>query len=267
MGEATVWGMIDAQPIVFPAPVQELNAAFIEFSVDAEAARSLLPGDAFEVVESPPGTAHLIVTAHEYRRGAWGPANAVEIALRARPAGESEETTGVLLCDAPVSQQFIREAAHRTLASPKTLEQVEVRTTDTAVVFDVACGGKPALTLRLPRVGPAADPVPVKILAYTYVDREPFVMPFEMDVPTGVVPPDAAELVVGSGWFADTLRALGLPRRPDRCTWGEGLTALFHMAAPLAKTDQATRGVDELGIVRYPRCFYAGRLAEATPST
>jgi hypothetical protein len=246
MREATVWGMIDAQPIMFPAPVQELNAAFLEFSVPAEAARPLLPGDAFELVESPPGTAHAIVTALEYRRGAWGAANALELAVLARPAGDLDEppepegTIGVFLCDAPVSKEFIREAASRTLATPKTVEHVEVDTTEADVTFRLTCGDEPALTLRLPRVRSEDGPVPVELLAYNYVDDEPYVLPIEMDLPTGVVEPQAVEVEVGTGWFADMLRSLGIPRTPDRCTWGEGLTALFHLATPLDDPDTAT---------------------------
>ena len=268
MGEPTVWGMIDARPIVFPAPVQEMNAAFLEFSVPTEVARSLLPGDAFEIAESVPGTAHAVVAAHEYRRGAWGPANTLELAVRARPAGESDDTTGVFLCDAPVSHQFIREAAKRTLGTPKKLEPVHVETDGLDVTFTLASGDERALTLRLPRVDADGDPIPVKVLAYTYLDGEPYVMPFEMDVPTGEVDPTDVVVDVGTGWFADMLRGLGMPRRPDRCTWGEGLTALFHLATALTETDEATRGLAELGPTRYPRCFYPGRrLAEASEAT
>lgn len=258
MTEATVWGMIDAQPIVFPAPVQELNAAFVEFSVPSETARRLVPGDAFELDESEPGTAHVVLTAHEYRRGAWGPANALELAVRARPAGKPADTTGVYLCDAPVSHQFVREAAKRTLGTPKKLEHVAVDTTEADVTFRVSTDGEPALTLRLPRVPSDHGPLSVSLLGYSYLDDEPYVTPFEMDVPTGVVDPEALEVELGTGWFADLLRALGLPRTPDRCTWGEGLTALFHLATPLGTPGQ-------LGPTRYPRGFYPGRrLAEAS---
>jgi hypothetical protein len=260
VGEPTVWGMIDAQPIVFPAPVQELNAAFVEFTVASDAARRLLPGDAFELAESEPGRAHVVVAAHEYRRGAWGPANALEVALRARPAGEPEDTTGVYLCDAPVSHQFVREAAKRTLGTQMKLEPVEVETTDADVTFRLSSGGEPALTLRVPRTAPPTEPVSVDILAYTYLDDEPYVMPFEMDVPTGVVDPSAVQVEVGTGWFAEMLQALDLPPTPDRCSWGEGLTALFHLATPLAD-----RGRPRAGRLRYPQSFYPGRrLAQAS---
>jgi hypothetical protein len=268
MGESTVWGMIDARPILFPAPVQEMNAAFLEFSIPTEVARSLLPGDSFEIAESVPGTAHAVLAAHEYRRGAWGPANTLELALRARPAGESDDTTGVFLCDAPVSHQFIREAAKRTLGTPKKLEPVEVETDEAGVTFTLSAGNERALTLRLPRVEAAGDPIRVEVLAYTYLDDEPYVMPFEMDVPTGVIDPEDVVVDVGTGWFADMLQALGLPRRPDVCTWGEGLTALFHLASALGDADDATRGLAELGPTRYPQSFYPGRrLAETFGAT
>jgi hypothetical protein len=262
VGEATVWGMIDAQPIVFPARVQELNAAFVEFSVPTEAARRLLPGDAFELAESEPGTAHVVLAGHEYRRGAWGPATTLEVALRARPAGEPEDRTGVYLCDGPVSHQFVREAAKRTLGTQKKVETVDVETTEADVTFRLSCAGEPAMTLRLPRVASDSDRVPVDVFGYTYLDDEPYVMPFAMDVPTAVVDPAAVEVTLGTGWFPDLLRMVGLPRTPDRCMWGEGLTALFHLATPLDHAGRDDSGPESL---RYPRCFYPGRrLAQAS---
>ena len=239
MRHGTVWGMIDAQPIVFPAPVQEASSALMEFAVEAGAARSLLGGDAFELVESPEGTAHLLLGANEYRRGAWGPCNLLEVMLRARPVGSPGETEGVYLCDAPVNHAFIREAAHRSLRSARRLETVDVELTDGEVTFTVDSGASaPDMVLRLPRVRPASpdvDPVRITTDAYSHLDDEPYVIPFEIDLPTGRVDPGDVRIELGDGWVADMLRHLGLPKRPEWCSWGEKLTALFHMAVPLAE--------------------------------
>jgi hypothetical protein len=54
-----------------------------------------------------------------------------------------------------------------------------------------------------------------------------------MDMGTGVVAPEAVRIVVGEGPIADELRRLGLPRSPDFCTWGEGLSATFQLGRPL----------------------------------
>jgi hypothetical protein len=243
MRHGTVWGMIDAQPIVFPAPVHDANSALIEFTVEADAARSLLAGDAFELVESPDGTARLLLGANEYRRGAWGPCNVLEVMLRSRPVGAPPDTDGVYLCDAPVNHPFIREAAHRSLRSSRRLESVEVELTEGEVTYTVSSGSSGSdMVLRLPRVpppSPGADPVRITTDAYSHLDDEPYVIPFEIDLPTGRVDPGDVRIELGDGWFADMLRHLGLPRRPEWCIWGEGLTALFHMAVPLAEAGGA----------------------------
>lgn len=256
MEDAGIWGMIDAQPVVFPSRVQELNSAVLNFTVAAEAARPLLTGDGFELVESPAGTAHLLLGANEYRRGSWGPCNIVEVMLRARPTGARDGSTGLYLCDAPVSHPFIREAAHRSLGTVRRLEEVEVVTTADDVTFTVSGGaepnpagepgepgqaGEPGMTLRLPRVPPDHEPLHVRIQAYSHRDGEPHVIPLALDLPASTVPPEDVHLELGSGWFADMLRGLGLPRQPDRCSWGEGLTQLLHMAVPLAEAEGVGR--------------------------
>jgi hypothetical protein len=40
-------------------------------------------------------------------------------------------------------------------------------------------------------------------------------------------------LELGEGTVADELRSLGLPTTPDLATWGEGLSATFHLARPI----------------------------------
>ena len=79
----------------------------------AEAARAMVPEGDFEVVESHPGVAHLIITAHDYIRGEWGACETLDLGFRVRPAGAPDETSGLFLCPAPMRQGFSREAAHR----------------------------------------------------------------------------------------------------------------------------------------------------------
>lgn len=239
--------MIDAQPVLFPVPVDELNTALVEFTVPVEAARRLLPGRAFELVEPEPGLAQVNVAALDYRRGAWGPAAAIETMLTARPVGQPASATGVYLCDGPVNHRFVGEVANRAMGTPKRLETVEVDTTDDAVTYRVSCGGEHALTLRLPRVPGARERYRLDLPGYSCLDDEPYVTRLEIDMPVAEVDPAAVELTIGTGWFADTLRALGLPRRPDRCWWGEGLTAVYHRPAPLDVADAAREASSEAG--------------------
>jgi hypothetical protein len=253
MGKGTLWGMIDAQPIYFPAVVDEMNAATLVFPVPAEAARAQVPEGDFEVVESQPGVAHLIITANDYIRGEWGTCETLDLGFRVRPVGAPDETTGLYLCPAPMRQSFGREAAHRALGFPKTDGTIDVRYTDDEVTFthsinDSANGSTdhstnhssnhsadqaPDIVLRLPRVRPSVEPGPVAIVAYTYADGEPKMAPFTLTMPIGVLDPTSVVLELGTSALAETLRDLGLPRDPDLALWGEGASAVFHLPAPI----------------------------------
>lgn len=234
MGKGMLWGMIDAQPIFVPAVVEELNAATLVFSVPAPAARALVPGDGFEVIESAPGTVHLVVAAHDNRRGAWGPCVTFDLGIRARPAAAPEAPTGLFLCPGPMAHGIVREAAHRALGLPKTDGEVEAGYTDDTVTFSLSAEGRRDLTLRLPRARSAVDPAPVDLVAYTYVDGEPSATSFEMKMPIGIVDPAEVVVELGTGPMTDSLRRMGLPRAPDLALWGEGLTAAFHLPQPVA---------------------------------
>ena len=51
--ETSVWGEIQGQAITFPMEVPDLDAATLLFTVPADAAQRLLPGDDFEVIAAP----------------------------------------------------------------------------------------------------------------------------------------------------------------------------------------------------------------------
>lgn len=233
VGEATLWGMIDAVPIRFPLLVDDLDAAALVFPVPAEAAQALVPGDAFEVVESEPGTADFLIVALEYHAGSWRAYNGLYLGPRVRPVGAPHGRTGTFLLPAPVSDRFGYEVAYRVLGLPGSVEDLEMRLTDVDVTVSLRSCGRHALTLRLPRVRSDEAPRSIDIVAYGYLDGRPQVIPYEFDEPQGAV--DGGDVVVelGTGWLADTLRDLGLPRRPTFCAWGEGLSAVFGRAEPL----------------------------------
>jgi hypothetical protein len=90
------------------------------------------------------------------------------------------------------------------------------------------------LAVALPpgRVGPPGPPVPV--LGYSYIDGEPHAIPLDLGIPQTAVDPAAVQMRLGTGRFADMLRSVGLPRRPEVCQWGEGLTICWHQPRPLA---------------------------------
>jgi hypothetical protein len=242
MGEATLWGMIDAQLIVFPLVVDDLNAATLVFSAPLEATRSLVPGHLFEVLEVEPGTAQLTVAVIEYRRGSWGAYNGFSVAARGRPVGVPDAPMGAFVLPSPVSDRFGCEAAHRALGMPGSVEDIDVTSTDDLVTVEITSEGRHAATVRIPRVPSGTPPGRIETVGYSEVDGGLRSVRVEFDVPTGLVQPDEVKIELGTGRLADTLRSLGLPRRPELCTWGERLSAVFHQGervpAPQAEASE-----------------------------
>lgn len=230
--EPTVWGAIDGRQIVFPMEVPEFHAATLLFSVPAAAAAALLPGDDFEVIEVAPGTAQFVVAACDYLRNPWGDYRELNLGFLARPTGGRGED-GSFVYRMPVDQEFTCKAGNEVMGFPKTVEVIDTTYGDDTVTFSLTMGGHPTLTLRLPRAEPAGAPTRIDAVSYSYLRGVPYATTLSMDMGTGVVDPADVVVEVGEGPVADELRSLGLPKAPDMATWGEGLSATFHLGRPV----------------------------------
>jgi hypothetical protein len=227
VSNAVIWGLIDAEEIVFPLDIEEFNSAMLLFSVPAAAARSLVPTRAFELVEHEAGWAHLIVAALDFRQNPWGDYDEINFSFLAKPAGAPDEEAGGILIRTLVNQRFSYEAGARAMQFPRTEDEIDVAYTDDTVTFDLTVEGDHTLRLRLPRARPEGEPERMPTLGYSYVDGVARRTAVEIDMPTGIVAPEAVGLELGTGPLAADLRRLGLPRPPDFCAWGEGLFARF----------------------------------------
>jgi hypothetical protein len=230
----TVWGTIQGREITFPMEVTAMDAATLLFTVPADAATALLPGDAFEVVEVAPGSAQLVMALCDYVENPWGDYGEVNLGFLARPAGAPADVVGSFVYRMPVDQEFTCEAGNRVMGFPKTVEQIAFDRTDDTVRVALATAEGPQLTVTVPRAAPAGAPEDVEAVSYSYLDGVPHATSLRMDMGTGLVDPGAVVVELGEGAVADELRSLGLPRPPDLATWGEGLTATFQAGRPLA---------------------------------
>lgn len=231
----TVWGEIDGREITFPMDVDDFNAATLLFSVPADAAAALLPGDAFEIVEVAPGIAQFILAACDYVSNPWGDYNELNLGFLARPAGAPPEVIGSFVYRMPVDQAFTCAAGNQVMGFPKTVEALDATYTDDTVSFGWDIAGRSALRITVPRVPSAGAPERIEAVSYSYLDGRPHATTLSMDMGTGLVTdPSAVVLELGEGEVADELRSLGLPKAPDLCTWGEGLSATFHLGRPVA---------------------------------
>ena len=236
MAATTEWGVIDGRAITFPIEVTSFNAVTMGFDVPADAARKLLPGDAFELVESD-GVAQFILNVCDYRENPWGDYNEVNLGFLARPVGAAADVIGSFVYRMPVDQAFTCEAGNRVMGFPKTVERIDVDYLNDSVAIELWFEAKRAFTLRFPRR--AGDDAPVRManVSYSYLDGVAYGTPLEIDLATGALAPDDVSIELGSGIVADELRSLGLPRAPAYCTWGEGLSATFQYGAPISPPD------------------------------
>jgi hypothetical protein len=230
----TVWGEIQGRQITFPMEVTDMNAATLLFSVPADAAAALLPGEAFEVVEVAPGVAQLVVAACDYVANPWGDYNELNLGFLARPAGAAQDVIGSFVYRMPVNQAFTCEAGNKVMGFPKTVEVLDAEYTDGTVTFRLTMGGNPTLALTVPRAAPTGEPERIDAVSYSYLDGQPYGTTLSMDMGTGFIDPADVTIELGDGPVADELRSLGLPDlQPDMATWGEGLSATFLLGQPV----------------------------------
>lgn len=235
----TTWGTSFDRTLSFPLQVDDLSAASLIFEVPLDAARALVPGPAFEVVEVRPGTAHLVVNACDYRRTQWGVCHQLLFGFLARPAGAPHDTFGTYVHRTPVDEAFTCAIGHDTMGYPISIELIEMRYTPDDVTVRLAVGVQPTLELRVPRAGsgrPATAGADgwLRTVAYAYRRGVPYEQPWEVDLSNAhPVDPEAIGITVGSGPVADELRGLGLPAAPVACLWGEHLAMRFFMSGRL----------------------------------
>ena len=233
MADHVAWGTIQGTPITFPMEVERYHAATMGFSVPADAAATLLPGDAFVVTEIQPGEAQLIVSLCDYRENPWGDYNEVNLGFLARPVDEGPEVIGSFIYRMPVDQEFTCVAGNEVMGFPKVVTRIDADYTDERVTFRLWDGGEPALTVSLPRVVSDGGTTRSDSSSYSYLDGVPHATPLAIDLSSGAVDADDVEIALGAGPIADELRLLGLPKSPNFCTWGEDLTATFQLGHAL----------------------------------
>ncbi len=230
--ETQVWGEVDGRTITFPFVVRDWNVATLMFSVPSDAAATLLPGDAFQIIETGPGTTQLVVALADYRDNPWGDYNEVNLGFLVHPVGRPE-AVGSFVYRMPVDQEFTCKAGNAVMGFPKTVERIDYEYADDSVRVQLAMGGFDTLTVAFPRAPQTGTPGTVDAVSYSYLDGVPLATEMSMQMGTGFVDPSQVVVEVGDGPVADELRSLGLPKPPDMCVWGEHLVATFQLGRPV----------------------------------
>lgn len=230
---ATTWGEIDGRTITFPMEVTDFDAATLVFSVPADAAQALLPGDAFEVVAAD-GVAQFVIALCDYRENPWGDYLEINLGFLARPVGAPDDVVGSFVYRMPVDQEFTCRAGNEVMGFPKTVEDLSVQRADGRVAFAMHDAGALVLAISFPDVPAEGETARVETASYSYLHGAPHQTPLAMDLGTGMVDPADVVIELGDHVVADELRTLGLPKAPDFVTWGTGLGATFELGSPIS---------------------------------
>ncbi len=230
--DTTHWGEIDGVAIDFPMVVDDMRQATLTYTVPIDAARALLPGDAFEVLEVAPGQAMFLVALVDYVVNPWGDYNEVNLGLLAQPVGQPERA-GAFVYRMPVDQEFTMKAGNQVLGLPKTGEDLTFAYEGESVTVRLASGGEHVMTVTFPRVLSDDAPTVTETITYSYLDGVATELPLTIDLGAGVIDPADVAMQLGTGVIADELRSLGLPRTPDMAVYGEALTGTFLPPRPV----------------------------------
>jgi hypothetical protein len=226
--------VIQGREVKLPVVVREALAGTAMYDVDIKAAAALLPGSAYEIVESSPGRTQCVIALIDYRDCDLDDYNEVSIAFSVRPAGATAERDGTFIYSLPVTQQFTCEAGCRIWGYPKSVEQIEYEYAEDSMRGELRMDDEPVLRLRLPRSRPEGDPMEVEMRTYSYLDGQPVETPFRQTSASAIrIGADGVELELGTHRLARDLRSLGFPKDPVMVVWTERMSGVFEAPRPL----------------------------------
>lgn len=236
---------IQGQEVRLPVVVREAISGTATYLVSSAAARKMLPGDAFDVVELLPGRALFSLAMIDYRDNDLGDYNEVSVAfvVRERSARRGIPYLGAAIDVArgnlatfiqwlPVTQSFTRDAGSKIWGFPKTIAEIEIDARSARATCTLRAEGKHVLTLCVPRGGTRSLPESA-MQTYTYIDGAPHRTRFTSSAEGFGFSLGGAELRLGDHPFADELRRLGLPKRALATTWMERMRGRFEAAEKL----------------------------------
>jgi len=220
---------IQGATVELPVLVRDASSATVMFDVPAGAAQALSP---FPVVEASPGRAQLAVALVDYRDNDLGTYHEVGVILFVQPEGRA---AGTYIRHLPVDQSFTNEAGNVIWGFPKSVQQIDVTSTDTSSRWVLTMDGELVLDVTVPRGG--ADEMPAMEMAtYTLKDGTPHVTAFTQGG-TGsslTLGDEGVSVRLGSHPVAKELESLGLPEAPVvLSTWTENMKGSFGPAVPL----------------------------------
>lgn len=221
------------QTVTLPVEVRDGTNATVMYDVPLDAAQALVPAP-FEVIETEPGRAQFVLALVDYKDNDLGSYLEVGTIAFVRPAGGGED--GNFITHLPVTEHFTCVAGNQIWGFPKSIERIEVTTTDTTSRWVLEMDGELVLDLTLPRGG--SDDMPaMELTSYTMIEGRPHRTAFTQGGGgTGMFFDADVSLTLGSHPVAKELASLGLPDAPVvMTTWTERMRATFAEPEALAE--------------------------------
>ena len=224
---------IAGRTVIMPCVVRDASAGTAMFTVDARAARALVPSQ-FDIVETEPGRCQVVLAVIDYRDNDLGDYLEVGITFFVTPAGAAADQAGTYISRLPVDHQFTCEAGRAIWGFPKSVEDMALDGADGSVTCTLRMDGQLVLRLTLPRGG--SDEMPqLPMTTYTMIDGAPHRTAFTQGgagsqvLATG----EGVTLELGDHPVAKELAGLGLPAPADMSTWTEHMQGTFEAPEPV----------------------------------
>ena len=232
MGTETTYE-IAGRTVTMPCVVRDASAGTAMFEVDAAGAGAMVP-DAFEVVESAPGRCQLSLAAIDYRDNDLGDYDEIGVILFVKPRGGGDGDVGTYIAHLPVDQAFTCEAGRTIWGFPKSVQDIDIASSERSMTATLRMDGLLVLRLTLPRGGDDEMPA-LPMTTYTLIDGVPHATAFTQGGAGSqvIAGGEGAKLELGDHPLGKELSALGLPAAPQLMTWTEHMRGTFETPRPL----------------------------------
>lgn len=219
--------VVSGRRVAFPVVVRDASNATAVFLVDRSRAQALLPGDAFEVVESAPGLTQVALGFIDYRDNDLGDYNEAMVVFFVRPAAAPTASEGTFIYALPVNQEFTCRAGREIWGFPKSVETIAIDYDGERATCRLEMGGALVFEMSLPMAAAGTDMGTMEMVTYSYRAGSAVATSFRQGGETSFPDPATVELTLGDHPLARTLRSLGLPSTPALATWTARMNGAF----------------------------------------
>jgi hypothetical protein len=223
---------IEGKRLGFPSLYPDGSSAVGLFMVSSAVAGELIEDSGFEVAELLPGRAALSLACVHYRESDCGIYNEIALAFFVKPRHGKPSRIPYLgtwldilrnnsathVWKLPVTTSLARDAGILMWGFPKTIEEIRFDQGDGVATFTLCMEGHEVLSYSVPAQGHRHQPRSAAAV-YSLYEGVPHYTLLENEFHDVGVRLGGGQLKLGNHPMAESLRALGLPRRPLLSTW------------------------------------------------